>query len=199
MQEGEIDTGDTTNYRVRMTEAAGTPPSLLPTNNNPWGNRDCESFCTICNPEEEKIGQKDELRFLKDVKGIYVGESSRSLYERTKEHVADREGLKEESHQVKHWLLDLRDLQEPPPFKFRLIGSFKDPMSRQLSEAVRIELRGSSILNSKSEFNRCRVPRLRVDLEGWKEEKREGPSSQLEGNHEMEAEFSLEEREVKKE
>ena len=44
-------------------------------------------------------------------------------------------------------------------------------MSKQLSEAVRIELRGGNILNSKSEYTRCRVPRVRVDLEGWKEEK----------------------------
>ena len=41
-------------------------------------------------------------------------------------------------------------------------------LTRQLSEAVRIELRGTDILNSKSEYSRCRVPRLTVDMEGWK-------------------------------
>ena len=51
-------------------------------------------------------------------------------------------------------------MEEPPKFKFRLVKSFKDPMSRQLAEAVRIELRGNDILNSKAEFNRSRVPRL---------------------------------------
>ena len=39
----------------------------------------------------------------------------------------------------------------------------------QLAEAVRIELRGEDILNSKAEFSRCRVPRLRINMEGWKE------------------------------
>ena len=62
-----------------------------------------------------------------------MGESSRSLYERTREHVADRRSRKEESHQVKHWLLDHGDLPEPPKFRFRLVRSFTDPMSRQLS------------------------------------------------------------------
>ena len=46
----------------------------------------------------------------------------------------------------------------PPKFKFRIVRSIQDPLIRQLSEAVRIELRGEEILNSK-----CRVPRLR----GW--------------------------------
>ena len=76
-----------------------------------------ESYCTLCNPEEIKQGKKDELSFLREGKGIYMGESSRSLYERTREHVADRVGRKEESHQVKHWLLDHGELKEPPEFK----------------------------------------------------------------------------------
>ena len=163
----------------KMTEAAGTPMSLILTTNNPWGSQDCgrkdcttcaqddecridckrrsvlyESFCTLCNPGEVRKGKKDEMTFLREGKGIYVGESSRSLFERTREHVADRDSRKEESHQVKHWLLDHAELQEPPAFKFRLVRSFKDPMSRQISEAVRIELRGNGVLNSKAEFGR---------------------------------------------
>ena len=95
---------------------------------------------------------------------------------------------KEESHQIKHWLLDHGDLQEPPEFKFRLIRSFKDPISRQLLEGVRIQLRGSGILNSKAEFNRSRVPRLRVDMEGLiqakkKEKQQTAQVEKLENQH----------------
>ena len=54
-----------------------------------------------------------------------------------------------------------------------IISSFKDPLFRQLSEDVRIELRGENILNSKAEFSRCRVPHLKVDLEGWMVKKAE--------------------------
>ena len=32
---------------------------------------------------------------------------------------------------------------------------------------MRIERRGQSILNSKAEYSRCKVPRLRVDMEEW--------------------------------
>ena len=223
MQGVEDEVGSKVDYRVRMTEAAGTPMSLLLTNNNPWGTKDCqredcqtcaqgdekqidckkrnvlyESFCTLCNPGELKRGKKDEIAFLKEGRGIYVGESSRSMYERTGEHVADRVSRKEESHQIKHWLLDHAELVEPPKFKFRLVKSFKDPMSRQLAEAVRIELRGNDILNSKAEFNRSRVPRLRVDMEGWKQAQKKEPTSLLEESGEVEYETSIEEKAMKR-
>ena len=48
-----------------------------------------------------------------------------------------------------------------------------DPLSRQLAEAVRIERRGLEILNSKSEFSRCRVPRLVINLEEWRSKSKE--------------------------
>ena len=40
-------------------------------------------------------------------------------------------------------------------------------MSRQLCEAVRIDLRGAGVLNSKSEYSRCKVPRLTFEKEVW--------------------------------
>ena len=191
-----------TGYRVRVAEAAGTPLSILLPSTNPWGPVDCqrqdcvtchqgderridcrkrnimyESECVLC--AESKSSQKDGKPDMKDGKGVYVGESSRSIYERSKEHVADRENLAEESHQVKHWLSSHEELLTPPKFKFKLIQCFKDPLTRQLSEAVRIELRGSDILNSKSEYSRCRVPRLTVDMEGWKTKATAGKTTEI--------------------
>ena len=69
---------------------------------------------------------------------------------------------------MKHWVLDHPELDAPPRFKFKIISSFSDPLTRQILEAVRIEQSGDLLLNSKSEFNRCRVPRLKIDMEGWK-------------------------------
>ena len=73
----------------------------------------------------------------------------------------------EDSHQVKHWLSDHQDLLAPPKFRFKIIQTFQDPLSRQLAEAMRIDLRGENVLNSRCEYSRCKVPRLTVDLEGW--------------------------------
>ena len=36
-----------------------------------------------------------------------------------------------------------------------------------MSEAVRIEMRGGNTLNSKTEYNRFRIPRLTIDQEVW--------------------------------
>ena len=93
---------------------------------NPWGTQDCErldcvtchqgdekrincrkrnipyeSVCTICE-EVKKHGQDGKSNSMQDGRGVYVGESSRSIYERAKEHEAEKNKHAEESHQVKH-------------------------------------------------------------------------------------------------
>jgi hypothetical protein len=78
-------------------------------------------------------------------KGIYVVETSRSLYESANEYEADKKKTSEDSHQIKHWFTDQTDLLTPPKFRFTIIKSFQDPLSHHLSEAVRIDLRGENI------------------------------------------------------
>ena len=49
-QKVEEDIGEMTNWRARMTEAAGTSLSILLTSNNPWGEEDCHrEDCIPCN------------------------------------------------------------------------------------------------------------------------------------------------------
>ena len=60
------------------------------------------------------------------------------------------------------------------------MSSFGDPLTRQLAEAVRIEQRGAEILNSKSEFSRCRIPRLRLDMDEWQTKKKNSSTLQEE-------------------
>ena len=52
------------------------------------------------------------------------------------------------------------------------MASFRDALTRQVSEAVRIDCRGGGILNSRSEYSRCQIPRLTIDMEDWKERKK---------------------------
>ena len=185
-----------TAFRVRITETAGMPLSRLLPSTNPWGASDCgqldrlvcdqgdevkqdckrrnilyESSCTICRvdikeDDTDEAGKKE--LFLKDGKGLYIGESSRSIYERSKEHHRDRQDKNEDSHQIKHWVTDHPELDSPPKFRYKVVSSFQDALTRQVAESVRIERAGVHILNSKAEYSRCRIPRLRVDMEGWK-------------------------------
>ena len=52
-----------------------------------------------------------------------------------------------------------------PDFIMRVVRHFKSALSRQVGEAVRIRRRGEAgkILNSKAEYNRCRIPRLVIE------------------------------------
>ena len=195
LQEVEDRLAGVTGYRIRMVESAGTQLRRLLPNTNPWAGGDCgrercytcnqggekredckrrnilyESSCTVCNPEIE--GKKVKKK-MNDVNGVYVGESARSIFERAQEHWADRVGQKEDSHMVKHWLSDHADLPEPPPFHIKVVSSFKDSMTRQISESVRIDLRGGGVLNSRTEYSRCRLPRLVIDMEEWRNKKKE--------------------------
>ena len=54
-----------------------------------------------------------------------------------------------------------------PQFRIRKVDSFRDALTRQISESVRIDLRGENVLNSKTEYSRCCLPRLTIDKEAW--------------------------------
>ena len=120
-----------------------------------------ENICALCNPT---VGQKGELKEPNPhVPSIYVGESNRSIFERSKEHMKGAQGGKEESHMVKHMELHHR-VGELPKFIMKPVKYFKSSLKRQIAEAVRIRRRGEGVvLNSKSEYSRCVIPRLAVE------------------------------------
>ena len=139
----------------------------------------------VCNKEEEVTeakGKVDKLKLFKEQQGVYVGESARSIFERAKEHHHDTLEKSEESLMVKHWRISHPELEEPPKFNIKVVASFRDPLSRQLSEAIRIDLRGGNVLNSKSEYTRCKIPRLVINKEEWEknaEEKRKKEKEEM--------------------
>ena len=54
-----------------------------------------ENFCTICNPGAK---ESKEVKAVMDTPSLYVGETSRSLQERFKEHHEDLKKKSEKSH-----------------------------------------------------------------------------------------------------
>ena len=72
--------------------------------------------------------------------GVYIGESSRSLQERSFEHLRDARKLDGKSHIVKHWMEDHPSMENIPPFRFRIKRTFKDWLTRQVNEAISIML-----------------------------------------------------------
>ena len=61
-----------------------------------------ENICTICNPQARTKGDLKSYSPPEDCPSIYIGESSRSLHERTKEHWEDYHKGLETSHIWKH-------------------------------------------------------------------------------------------------
>ena len=173
-------------FRMKVVESAGTSLGNMLSNKNPWAGGKCgrskckvceqtsesmedcktknvlyESRCCGCNGTEKK--EKDRnLMDSRPLPSIYVGESSRTLHERSVEHHRDYSKNKEDSHMRKHWEEAHKSDHEKPSFNQYVIKKYKSCLERQIGEAVRIQLRGS-VLNSVGVYNRSKLTRLVVD------------------------------------
>ena len=120
-----------------------------------------ENTCALCN--EGASGKKEIQMASESVPSLYVGETSRTIQERALEHWKNYRGSSKEqqkSHIFKHQ--ELHHGGAEARFIMRAISFHKSALSRQTAEAVRIRRRGGegSVLNSRSEYNRCYIPRL---------------------------------------
>ena len=112
-----------------------------------------ETSCVSCRDKEGKD------------RALYIGESARSINERFNEHMKDARLRRPGSHIWKHWSVQHQGVETR--FEVEVVGQFRTPLERQVSEAVRIERTGATrILNSKAEYSRSSLPRIRsVDTE----------------------------------
>ena len=122
----------------------------------------CES-CKIVDEERAKADGKDpeKIPLYK-----YIGESSRSSYLRGKNHLDDARLLSTGSHMLKHYLdKHQEDRPEDMIFRMKVLSFKRSAYERQVHESVLIQQnRKHMLLNSRSEFNRCSIPRLTVKL-----------------------------------
>ena len=201
LKKGELVMSEMTGFKVNYSEAGGTPLGNMfnvdlgkglhcgreycpPCDTSEEGKRPpCKSRsilykteCSLCNPTSHPEDHQEE-----DVQptgsrsrsGVYIGETSRSLNERSIEHLADARSFHPGSHIVKHWMEMHQELNKIPPFKFKVKKTFKDCLSRQISEAVAIMMTGDSILNGKCEYLRNCIARVKVEEDDIERKKRE--------------------------
>ena len=118
-----------------------------------------ESICALCNPGALKKGPLKVYDSSKP--SLYVGETARSLQERSREHIADLEARSSNSHMWKHQEESHGGSKEAR-FVFKIVETPKSALSRQIGEAIRIRRRGGEggILNARGEYNRCHITRL---------------------------------------
>ena len=128
---------------------------------------------TCLKKDEEEVERKYEgdARKMKEMKGkirmhLYVGETSRSMYERALEHQGDVEQLKTSSHMLRH-LVEMHGGEEKSKVEFgvKVLRYTRSSFERQILESVLIQSkRGHHIMNNRAEFNRCAIPRLVTKL-----------------------------------
>ena len=102
-----------------------------------------------------------------EVKSTYIGESSRSAFQRGQEHLDGAHRGDPKNPLVRH-AEDYHGMKEVvPPFRMEIARGFLKPLPRQICEAVAIEGGASGadmMLNSKAEWNGSRIPRLTVEV-----------------------------------
>ena len=107
-------------------------------------------YMGVCVPcEIERASMTKDLTN-KKIKGVYIGETARTLAERAKEHRAAYNRLESKSFMFKHWSSEHPNLDHPPEFKFSVVKTHKEPMGRLIHEAIKIF--ENATLNSKSEW-----------------------------------------------
>jgi hypothetical protein len=139
-----------------------------------------QTYCITCKERDsERIKEmngdnKKSQELIKNMKIYkYIGETSRSCYERSQEHQNDMEQLKPSSHFLRH-ALDQHEGEKLSDVRFgmEIIKNTRTSFERQILESVCIQQNTHHhILNSRSEYNRCSIPRLSTRL-GDKEYKK---------------------------
>ena len=97
---------------------------------------------------------------------LYVGETARSLKEKSKEHLDAFRTGSQTSH-IRAHQDQCHGGSQDINFVFKIVGAPRSALSRQVGEAIRIRNRGGegSILNAKGEYNRCTITRLTLGEE----------------------------------
>ena len=76
------------------------------------------------------------------------------------------------SHIVKHWMNTHADLPSPPRMMFSITARYRDCLTRQIGEALRINNSKDNILNSKSEYQNNTISRLTIEESAWERRER---------------------------
>ena len=177
----------TMGFKIKVAERAGNPLKSIFPLTSLWEGAQCgrtecvtclqdveemapctrknlvyENICVQCNPGATKGGSLETLK--EGAPSIYIGETSRTIFERSREHWDGVRKGEEGNHMVKHQRMEhIGELH--PKFAMKVVKFHKTALARQVAEAVRIRRRGGegAILNSRGEFNRCHIPRLKLE------------------------------------
>ena len=106
----------------------------------------------------------------------YFGESGCSWCDRSREHAQALKSKNANYAIVKNWLNEHTNLEEPPTYSFKLLGTFKSAIHRQISESIIIENQDqTTIINGKEEWGTNKIQRYKLTLENQVLQESEAP------------------------
>ena len=127
-----------------------------------------ETWCESCRKEDEcKLLENGEIQPQEIKLYKYIGETSKIGYERGKNHIDDKRLVHPGSHMLKHCVKKHHDQDwNEVIFRMKAIKFHRSAFERQLHEATLLQQarKVHIILNSKSEYSRCTIPRLSISM-----------------------------------
>ena len=185
LQKVENDIAKVSGKKVKIVERSGTMVRRLLCRSNPWAGGKCgRDNCLSClnGPDNQNCFAKNilyEIKCLDCLKSnpsasvLYIGESSRTAFCRSSEHlIGYQKGIT--SNPLHKHSIDQHQGSKNIKFEFKVVKQFFTALSRMVAESVHIarksEVSSNILLNSKGEYNRCKLPRLTIDGGGGGEE-----------------------------
>ena len=97
----------------------------------------------------------------KGLKSLYIGETHRTLWDRTSEHLSKLESRAKDSALFKHWRTVHPENHQEPEFIVKKVGAYLSSTERQIREAIRIDMaQYDHLMNSKGEWERQKLTRI---------------------------------------
>ena len=180
LEKREAELNKNADERIKMVEKGGLKiKDILGTKSTVKKSNCQEKSCPLCTRSEfvEPSTEDNQIPCMTNNVGyrwvclkckeigritVYEGETSRSARVRGAEHLKGLEGKNIENVLYKHKVSEHKN--EEVKFQMTITKKFKDALTRQANEGVRIYGRPSSeTLNRKSEFNHPPIARVVVD------------------------------------
>ena len=162
--------------KVKIQEQGGVPVKTKIQRNNPGRTKGCDSKdCLTCKHGRGKggdcrrngVGHELACDLCGEKNVCYVGETGQNAYTRGLKHTANYKGKLSDSPLWKHAQMTHSGSLDVS-YSMKVVRYFKEPLTRQVNEAVRIANCGAtSQLNSKTEWHGPATVRLVAEGGGW--------------------------------
>ena len=158
-------------FKVKVVEEGGKPIKSEFQKSNPRKKIGCEAGdCLACFTGRGVGGDCRRPNIGYEVKCneceknvLYVGETSKSMYVRGLGHLRDYRSKRHDSPLWRH-ALETHDRRLDVAYAMKLMKCFRDPLTRQCNESVRIQRSDADeLLNGKAEWHGPATVRLQID------------------------------------